>query len=100
MAKLSYAEPLFDHRAKLGLEDVFVDARKTLQNDTADLYDVVNANLSSQEILPGADISLGVYNLFNAHPQMVGGDGAAGGTLQDVIPMNGRSVLATLQVTF
>lgn len=100
VGKLSYAEPLFGNRAKLGLENVFVDARKTMQNDTADLYDVVNANLSSNEILPGVDLSLGVYNLFNAHPQMVGGDGTPGGVMQDVIPMNGRNVLATLRYTF
>lgn len=99
--KLQYAEPLFDSRAKLGVENVFIDARKTLQNRTAPFYDVVNANLSSsQDILPGVNASLGLYNIFNAHPEMVGGDGASGDTLQNVIPMNGRNFLATVQYTF
>jgi iron complex outermembrane receptor protein len=102
VGKLSYAEPLFGNQAKLGLENVFVDARKTLQTGTAGYYDLVNANLTSAEkIFHGADASFGVYNIFNSHPQMVGGSGAAGdGTLQNVIPQNGRTVLATLQYTF
>jgi outer membrane receptor for ferrienterochelin and colicins len=99
--KLLYSEPLFDGKAKLGLENVFVDARKTLQNSTASRYDLVNANLSSKEILPGADASFGVYNIFNAHPEMVGGAGAGAVDItQNVIPMNGRSVRLKLQYRF
>ncbi len=100
VSKLSYAEPLFGGRAKLGIENVFVDARKTLQDSNAKYYDLVNANLTSTKILPGADISFGVYNIFNAHPEMVGGTGAPGDTLQNVIPQNGRNVLATVRYTF
>ena len=100
VGKLQFAQPLLDDRVKLGLENDFVDARKTLQNDTADYYDVVNANLSSQELFHGADASFGVYNLFNSHPQMVGGDGAPGDTQQDVIPQNGRTVLLTVSYKY
>jgi outer membrane receptor for ferrienterochelin and colicins len=99
--KLQYAEPLFDGKAKLGIENVFIDKRKTLQNSIASRYDLVNANLSAKEILPGADASFGVYNIFNAHPQMVGGAGAgAVDIVQNVIPMNGRNVLLKFQYRF
>jgi outer membrane receptor for ferrienterochelin and colicins len=101
VSKVQYAEPLFDGRAKLGIENVFVDERKTQQSTTASRYDIVNAILSSKEILPNADASFGVYNLFNAHPEMVGGAGAGVDEfLQDVIPMNGRNVLLKLQYRF
>lgn len=101
VSKIQYAEPLFDGRAKLGIENVFVDERKTQQSTTASRYDLVNAILSSKEILPGADASFGVYNLFNAHPEMVGGAGAGvDDFLQDVVPMNGRNVLLKLQYRF
>jgi outer membrane receptor for ferrienterochelin and colicins len=100
VSKLSYGEPLFDKKAMLGIENVFVDARKTLQNRDAKYYDLVNANLSSKKLLPGADVSFGVYNIFNCHPEMVGGPGTPGDTQQNVIPQNGRNVLGTIRYTF
>ena len=63
-------------------------------------YDLVNANLTSKKIFPGADASFGVYNVLNEHPQMVGGGGLGNGGvdfLQNTIPADGRSVQAKLQ---
>jgi iron complex outermembrane receptor protein len=99
VSKTQYAEPLFDGKAKLGVENVFVDERNTPQNVTAGWYDLVNANLGSDKIVPGAYVSFAGYNLFNAHPQMVGGVGTAD-FVQAVIPMNGRSIYAMIQYTF
>jgi iron complex outermembrane receptor protein len=99
VAKVQYAEPLYENMARAGVENIFVDKRKTLQNDTAHNYDVTNINLTSNKIYPGFEASVGVYNLFNAHPQMVGGSGFSD-FAQDVILMNGRSALLTMQYTF
>jgi outer membrane receptor for ferrienterochelin and colicins len=104
VGKVQFAQPLLGDKLKLGVEDVFVDARKTLQGSTASYYDLLNATLSSRNVLHGAEASLSVYNLFNSHPDMVGGAGAgvvnADQIVQNVIPMNGRSVMAKLQYTF
>ena len=97
--KLQYAEPLFGDKAKLGVENIFVDQRKTLQDTLANSYDLVNINLNSRKFFYNAEASLGIYNLFDAHPQMVGGAGPAD-FVEKVIPMNGRSVQFTLQYTF
>lgn len=99
LVKLHYAEPLFDGYAKLGVESIFIDRRKTLQGGMADGYDLVNLNLSSDKILKGSDVSLGVYNLFDSHYQMLGGYGA-GDIVQDILRMNGREFRLKLQMTF
>ncbi len=103
VGKLQFAQPLFGDKVKLGVEDVFVDARRTLQSGTAAYYDLLNATLTSRNIWHGAEASFSVYNLLNSHPQMVGGAGAAPSAdqiQQNVIPMNGRNVLLKLQYTF
>ncbi|GAB4270232.1 MAG: hypothetical protein Kow0065_20130 [Methylomicrobium sp.] len=97
--KLHYAEPLFDRFALLGIENVFVDRRRTPQNSIADAYYQFNVNLSSDRLLPGLDISVGAYNLFDTRYPMFGGTGPADIT-QDIIPMNGREFRLKLQWTF
>ncbi len=97
--KLHYAEPLFNNFAKLGIENIFIDERRTSQDSIADAYNQLNLNLSSDKIVPGLDVSLGAYNLFDSHYQMLGGTGPADIT-QKVIPMNGREFRLKLQVTF
>jgi iron complex outermembrane receptor protein len=103
--KLLYSEPLFGDKARLGVENIFVDQRKTEQQTVAAPYSLFNATLTAKNFgLPGVDGGLSVYNLFNAHPQMVGGMGP--GVVNDdqiaqkVIPLNGRSALFTLEATF
>lgn len=96
VAKLRYTEPLFDDRARLGFESIFVGDRTTLYYETEDFYNLVNANISSKNILPGMDVSFGIYNLLNSSRNMVGGPQVR----QDVIPMNGRNFLFTIQKTF
>ncbi len=97
--KLHYAEPLFNNFAKLGIENIFIDERLTPQDSIADAYNQLNLNLSSDKIAPGLDISVGAYNLFDSHYQMLGGTGPADIT-QKIIPMNGRGFRLKLQVTF
>ena len=97
--KLHYAEPLFNNFAKLGVENIYIGKRRTSQDSIADAYYLVNLNLTSDKILPGLDVSLGVYNLFGTHYQMLGGTGPADIT-QKTIPMNGREFRLKLQLTF
>jgi outer membrane receptor for ferrienterochelin and colicins len=88
--KLHYAEPLFGDKAMLGIENIFVDQRKTLQGGMAEPYYLVNVNLSSDRLIPNLDLSFGVYNLLDNHYQMVGGDGSDNDLRQDILRMNGR----------
>ena len=97
--KLHYAEPLFNNFAKLGVENIFIDRRLTPQDSIADAYNQLNLNLSSDQIAPGLDVSIGVYDLFNTYYQMIGGTGPADIT-QKIIPMNGREFRLKLQLTF
>ncbi|TAN66544.1 MAG: TonB-dependent receptor [Methylobacter sp.] len=97
--KLHYAEPLFNNFAKLGVENIYIGERKALQGGTADAYDLVNLNLSSDRIMRGLVVSFGVYDLFDTRAQMLGGTGPADIT-QNILPMNGREFRLKLQVTF
>ncbi len=96
VAKVRYTEPLFDGRAKLGIENVYVGPRTTLYYTEENSYNLTNANITAKNILPGTDISFGVYNLFNATWDMIGGPDVR----QEVIPMSGRNVLLTVRKTF
>lgn len=97
--KLHYAEPLFNDFAKLGVENIYIGKRRTSQESIADAYNLLNLNLTSDKILPGLDVSIGVYNLFGTHYQMLGGTGPAD-IAQKTIPMNGREFRVKLQLTF
>jgi outer membrane receptor for ferrienterochelin and colicins len=88
--KLHYAEPLFRDKAMLGIENIFIDQRKTLQGSKTEPYYLVNVNLSSDTVIPGLDLSFGVYNLFDNRYQMVGGDDSDNDLRQDILKMNGR----------
>jgi iron complex outermembrane receptor protein len=94
--KIHYAEPLFNNYAKLGVENIFIGDRKTEQGSLADAYDLINMNLTSDRILQGLDVSLGVYNLLGNHYQMLGGSGG----VNNILLMNGREFRFKLQVTF
>ncbi|MCQ8106010.1 TonB-dependent receptor [Methylomonas sp. SURF-2] len=97
--KLHYAEPLFDNFAKLGIENIFVDERRTSQTGVADAYYQLNLNLSSDRIAPGLDVSVGAYNLFDSHYQMLGGTGP-NDIAQNILRMNGREFRLNLQFTY
>lgn len=92
--KMHYAEPLFNNYAKLGVENIFIGNRKTEHGSSADPYNLININLTSDKVLQGTDLSLGVYNLLDNHYQMLGG-GA-----HNILLMNGRELRFKLQVTF
>lgn len=97
--KLHYAEPLFDNFAKLGIENIFIDDRRTSQTGVADAYYQLNLNLSTDQIAPGLDVSLGAYNLFDSHYQMLGGTGT-NDISQNILRMNGREFRLKIQFTY
>ncbi len=96
VAKLRYVEPLFADRFRLAVEDIFVGHRKTLYYLTADHYNIINVNLSGQDVWLGMDMSFGIYNALNNNRDMIG----SSFTDQNVIPMNGRSLMFIVQKTF
>lgn len=96
VAKLRYLQPLFADRFKLAVEDIFVGHRKTLYYRTEGHYNLVNLNLTADNWFFGADYSLGIYNLFDGERNMIG----PAFTDQDVIPMNGRSLMFIVRKTF
>ena len=98
VAKLLYREPLFDDKARFGLEQLYVGKRKNVLRPTeTDGYYIANATLSSEDLVPGLDVTFGVYNLFDSPEDMV----APWATLVlDNIPMNGRSFMLTARKTF
>jgi outer membrane receptor for ferrienterochelin and colicins len=83
--KIHYAEPLFDNRVKLGVEGIYIGDRKTVCRHIADAYGLVNVNLTTDKLIKGLDVSVGVYNLLDTRPQMLGDGGNF-----DVLKMNGR----------
>ncbi|MEQ1635451.1 MAG: TonB-dependent receptor [Methylococcales bacterium] len=97
--KLHYAEPLYNNFAKLGIESIFVDERRTPQNGVAKSYNQLNLNLSSDQLVKGLDVSFAIYNLLDSHYQMIGGTGPADIT-QNILPMNGREFRFKIQITF
>ena len=94
--KLHYAEPLFNGNAKLGVESIFIDRRKTMGGGMADGYEQLNLNLSSDRLLRGAEISFAVYNLLDTHYQMLGG----GDLHPDILRMNGREFRLKIVFTY
>ena len=97
--KLHYAEPLFNDFARLGIENIFVDERLTYQSTMADAFDQLNMQLTSDKLLKGLDVSLGVYNLLDTHYRMLGGSGL-NDVRPDQLPMNGRELRLKLLLTF
>ncbi|ANE55979.1 TonB-dependent siderophore receptor [Methylomonas sp. DH-1] len=94
--KLHYAESFFNDYLTLGIENIFIDRRKLdYAGSFADGYNLVNINLSSDKLIRGLDTSLGIYNLFDIHPQMPGVSDQV-----DIIRMNGRELRLKLQLTF
>ncbi len=96
VAKLRYAEPLFDGRAKIGIENLYVGNRVSLYFHDEAGYDLVNMAVTSKELIPGAEFSISANNLFDSRQNMIGSPLV----FQDIIPMNGRNLMVTLSKTF
>lgn len=96
MVKLHFAEPFFDNKARLGIEEIFVGQRRTLANNVAPGYHLMNINLASVKPFYGFQASLGIYNVLDQHFK-VAGDRRF---IQDTLAMDGRTVRFRLEYGF
>jgi outer membrane receptor for ferrienterochelin and colicins len=94
--KLHYAEPLFNETVFLGLEEIFVDKRRTLEHNIAPAYHLFNINLALSKPVYGLQAGLGLYNVLNQHYQVLGGSEHE----QDMLSMDGRIVRFRLEYGF
>ncbi|HYD18637.1 MAG TPA: TonB-dependent receptor [Patescibacteria group bacterium] len=96
VGKIRFSEPFFEERLRFSLENIYVGRRKTLYYHYANGYNLMNANIVGKDVIPGLDISLGIYNLLDSDVEMIGSEYV----IEDVIPMDGRTFLFRLQKTF
>ena len=96
MVKLHYAEPLFDDTLRLGFEEIFVDQRKTLTNNIASSYHLLNINLAIAKPIYCFQASLGIYNVLDQRYKVLGGSEHT----QDTLAMDGRTVRFRLEYGF
>jgi outer membrane receptor for ferrienterochelin and colicins len=96
LAKFNLVLPVFRDRVFLGVEEQYQSSRTTLaQSQTGAAY-TSNATLSGRTPLPGLELSLSVYNLFDTRY----GDPGAAEHVQDVIQQDGRSFRLKLDYHF
>lgn len=95
MVKLHFAEPLFEDALRLGLEEIFVDERRTLADNIAPAYHLFNINLSTKPFY-GFQSSLGIYNVLDQRYKVLGGTEH----IQDTLSMDGRTVRFRLEYGF
>jgi outer membrane receptor for ferrienterochelin and colicins len=97
MVKLHFAEPFFDNRMRVGLEEIFVDERRTLNKDTIiSGYHLMNINLASGKPIYGFQASLGIYNVLDQRYKVVGDNNLT----QDALAVDGRTVRFRLDYGF
>ncbi|SJM92843.1 TonB-dependent receptor plug [Crenothrix polyspora] len=96
LVKLHYAEPLFNDTLRLGFEELFVDRRRTLDNNIAPSYHLLNINLAFTKPIYGFQPTLGIYNVLGHHYRVLGGPI----NNQDTLAMDGRTVRFRLEYGF
>jgi iron complex outermembrane receptor protein len=96
MVKIHIAEPFFNNRIRIGLEEIFVDDRRTNDDNIAPGYHLMNINLASVKPVYGFQASLGIYNVLDQHFKVV----ADSSLKQDTLAMDGRTVRFRLEYGF
>jgi outer membrane receptor for ferrienterochelin and colicins len=95
LAKAHLTAPVYA-QLLASLELQYNGSSRTLQGARSGDFLVANLTLLSEELLPGLEISAGVYNLFD---ERFGYPGSAD-NVQDVIEQNGRTVQGKITVRF
>ena len=88
LAKLHVSAPIAGEKLGVALEVLASSSVKTNRENTEDAFYVTNLHFLSTNLLPGFELSAGVYNLFDqryAHP------GSGDHTLIDRIEQDGRT---------
>lgn len=87
LAKLNVLVPLWEDRLFTGVETQYAGAVKTLADEEAGDFWVVNWTLFGRKLVRGVELSASLYNLFDAEYSFPGGPGH----IQDVLWQDGRS---------
>ena len=96
LAKLNLLVPFFDDKVSLGLELQYTSSSRVSSTQKTHGYFVTNVTLYSHEILKNTELSLSIYNLFDAHY----GYPASPVFLEPVLPAEGRSLRLKLTCSF
>jgi len=95
LGKLHFSAPL-PVGGRIGLEWLAESRRRTVDGGHVGGHAITNLHLSSRQLVPGVELSLGVYNLLDKrYSQPIGTDNWATGLEQD-----GRSVRLKLEARF
>ncbi len=96
LANLNLIAPLGLDTYFAGLEVIYVDDRKTVQDTTAGDYAIANLTLFARDLFGGLDLSGSVYNVFDEEYGDPGGEEL----LQDTIEQDGRTYRLKLDYRF
>jgi iron complex outermembrane receptor protein len=96
LVKFNLLAPLYLDKLFAALEIQYSSSVKTLSGNTSDGYWLTNVNLFSQHLVPGLEVSGGVFNLFDHEYELPGAEEH----LQDVIKQDGRTFQVTLRYRF
>lgn len=95
-AKLNLTAPLFRDRLFAAFTTQYLGDRDTKTGESAGSYALANMNVTTRNLLKHFDLSVGVYNLFNARY----GDPVGDAYRQNVIEQDGRAFRAKLTFRF
>ena len=96
LIKVNLMVPLFDDRARAGLEVNYMSERSTWSGRYADSATRVNLTLTSKEFVPGLTASASFYNLLDEEYA----DPASQEHRQDMLPQLGRTYRVSLSYRF
>ncbi len=95
LAKLHLSVPTY-REVLASLEVQYNGSRRTIRAGRADGFVTANLTLLGERLVRGLDLSLGLYNLFDARYVYPG----SGDNVQDVIEQNGRTLQGKLTYRF
>lgn len=87
MVKAGLILPVYHERVFSGFELQYTSSALTISSRELDDYLLLNWNLYSKNLLPGLDMSFGIYNLLNTKYGYPGAEDH----LQEMIAQNGRT---------
>jgi outer membrane receptor for ferrienterochelin and colicins len=96
MVKWNLIVPLITDKLFAGIESRYLSNRLTLAGKNAGDYFVTNVTLFSSPVVPGAEVSGSVYNLFDERY----GDPGSEEHAQDTIRQDGRTFMLRLKYAF
>ena len=67
MFKVNITAPIYQDKLFTGLENQYISQRATVAGGHASAYIITNLNLISRHLLPGVELTGGMYNVFDVH---------------------------------